>query len=124
MIITHCHADHDAGTFQKLIAGGRVTLMTAPTVMRSFVNKYAAISGVGEAGLRELFDFVPGIVGTPVERHGVTFKFFYALHPIPCVGFEAHCCGKSLVFSGDTCNDPQRIVQARASCAEPLTPRP
>lgn len=28
VIITHCHADHDAGTFQKILREGRVTLMT------------------------------------------------------------------------------------------------
>ncbi len=28
IILTHCHADHDAGTFQKILEEGRVVVMT------------------------------------------------------------------------------------------------
>jgi len=40
IILTHCHADHDAGTFQKILTEGKVTLITTPTIMASFVRKY------------------------------------------------------------------------------------
>lgn len=39
VVLTHCHADHDAGTFQKILTEGRVTLITTPTIMASFVRK-------------------------------------------------------------------------------------
>ena len=45
VILTHCHADHDAGTFQKILLEGRVTVMTTKTIMASFVRKYAVIAG-------------------------------------------------------------------------------
>jgi glyoxylase-like metal-dependent hydrolase (beta-lactamase superfamily II) len=28
IVLTHCHADHDAGTFQKVLVEGRVQLFT------------------------------------------------------------------------------------------------
>ena len=44
MILTHCHADHDAGTFQKILLEQRVTVMTTKTIMASFVRKYSLVS--------------------------------------------------------------------------------
>ena len=46
VLITHCHADHDAGTFQKLLQEGKVTLITTPTIFESFCRKYSALSGL------------------------------------------------------------------------------
>ena len=44
VILTHCHADHDAGTFQKILLEQRVTVLTTRTIMAAFVRKYAPIS--------------------------------------------------------------------------------
>ena len=33
LILTHCHADHDAGTFQKILQERKVTVLTTPTIM-------------------------------------------------------------------------------------------
>ena len=41
VILTHCHADHDAGTFQKILLEQRVTVMTTKTIMASFIRKCA-----------------------------------------------------------------------------------
>ena len=39
IINTHCHADRDAGTFQKVMTGSRVSLITTPTIYKSlFAN--------------------------------------------------------------------------------------
>jgi hypothetical protein len=46
IILTHCHADHDAGTFQKILEEGRITLFTTKIIRDCFVAKYAAISGL------------------------------------------------------------------------------
>ena len=39
LILTHAHADHDAGTFQKIITEGVIDIMTTPTIMSSFLRK-------------------------------------------------------------------------------------
>ena len=39
VIITHCHADHDAGTFQKILQEGRITLMTTRTIHGKSVER-------------------------------------------------------------------------------------
>ena len=45
IILTHCHADHDAGTFQKILKEQQVNLYTTETIFKSFMRKYSAISG-------------------------------------------------------------------------------
>lgn len=45
IINTHCHVDRDAGTFQKIMTGYRVSLITTPTIYKSFIRKYSALSG-------------------------------------------------------------------------------
>jgi CRP-like cAMP-binding protein/glyoxylase-like metal-dependent hydrolase (beta-lactamase superfamily II) len=106
VILTHCHADHDSGTFQKLLEERRVHLYTTPTVLRSFLKKYAALSGLSEDLLRRTFSFTPVTVGAPVRAHGAELWFFYTFHSIPALGFEAFYGGKSLAFSGDTLYEP------------------
>ena len=33
IFLTHCHADHDAGLFQKIISGKKITVTTTKTIM-------------------------------------------------------------------------------------------
>jgi glyoxylase-like metal-dependent hydrolase (beta-lactamase superfamily II) len=109
VIISHCHADHDAGTFQKILREGRVTLMTTPTIMYSFLRKYAALSGLDLEFLRGVFHYRAVSIGQPIKIRGGRFEFFYTLHSIPCIGFSVHFGGKSMVFSADHMNDPVAI---------------
>lgn len=109
IILTHCHADHDSGTFQKILEEGRVTVYTTPTILGSFLRKYASLSGIGEDLLRRTFDYCPVKIGAPTRVHGAELRFFYTLHSIPCVGFEVFYGGKSLVVSADTLYDPERV---------------
>jgi len=109
IILSHCHADHDAGTFQKILEEGRVVLYTTPTILGSFLRKYSALTDLDEDFLRRTFVFHPVRIGAGVRVHGGELRFFYSLHSIPTVGFEAYYGGKSLVFSGDTLYDPERI---------------
>jgi len=37
-------------------------------------------------------------------------RFFYSLHTIPCVGFEAFYNGQSMVYSADTRFDPEMVL--------------
>lgn len=114
VILTHCHADHDAGTFQKILEEGRITLYTTPTILGSFLKKYSSLSGINEDMLRRTFSFQPVKIGEPIPVHGGEIRFFYTLHSIPTIGFEALYGGKSLAFSSDTLYDPDRIQEIHA----------
>ena len=46
-----------------------------------------------------------------MRLRGASFRFFYSLHSIPCIGMEVFFGDKSIVFSADHMNDPQRIHQ-------------
>jgi len=109
VILTHCHADHDAGTFQKILQEGRVTVMTTMTIYQSFLRKYSALSQLESEFLASAFTYRQVKIGEDVKCRGGIFRFFYSLHSIPCIGFEAFFGGKSLVFSADHMNDPEAI---------------
>jgi len=109
VILTHCHADHDSGLMQKILEEGCVTVHTTPTILGSFLRKYVALTGESEQLLRRLFRFRPVVLGQPSRIHGAEFRFFYALHSIPTIGFEAFFGGRSFVYSSDTLYDPARI---------------
>ncbi|KAG7350581.1 metallo-beta-lactamase superfamily protein [Nitzschia inconspicua] len=109
IIITHCHADHDAGAFQKIVTGARVAIITTPTIYKSFIRKYSALSGLSSSLLRQSHRFRPAIIGQPLKMQGAVFHFTYTLHTIPCISFKVEWRGKSIVFTGDHMNIPERI---------------
>jgi glyoxylase-like metal-dependent hydrolase (beta-lactamase superfamily II) len=115
IIITHCHADHDAGTFQKVLTGSPVVLITTPTIYKSFIRKYAALSALSPALLRHSHRYKPAIIGQPLRFQGAVFKFTYSLHTIPCVGFRVEWRGKSIVFTADHFNSPPAIDKLEES---------
>ena len=104
MVLTHCHADNDAGAFQNILCYGKLTLITTRTIKDSFLRKYAAITGFDNDYLNGLFSFVPAVIGQPATFHESEIKFFYSLHTIPTVGFELFFgdTSKSMIYSGDT----------------------
>ncbi len=106
IILTHCHADHDAGTFQKILEEGKVTIYTTETVMRSFLEKYSALSQIDSSYLMKLFTFHPVKIGRPVFINGGKFDMFYTLHSIPTIGFKMEFQNQSFVYSSDHNNDP------------------
>ncbi|KAN0037459.1 hypothetical protein ACTFIV_002807 [Dictyostelium citrinum] len=109
IILTHCHADHDSGTFQKLLEEYQITVVTTPTILGSFLRKYGALSNLSTDLLRRLFIFRPVMIGEPMIISGAEFRFFYTIHTIPTISFEVFYGGKSIFYSGDTCYDPNRI---------------
>ena len=111
VILTHCHADHDAGTFQKILLEQRVTVMTTKTIMAAFVRKYSLVSGMPDEFLLRLFFFHSAKIAEPVHFQGGTITFFYSLHALPCIGFRAELGGKSITYSGDTFYDPDGLLQ-------------
>lgn len=106
IILTHCHADHDAGTFQKILNEGKISVYTTETVMLSYLRKYASLSGETVRGLLRLIHFVPIKIRTPVFLHGGRFEFFYTLHSIPTLGFKMSFQDQTFVYSSDHNNDP------------------
>jgi glyoxylase-like metal-dependent hydrolase (beta-lactamase superfamily II) len=109
IILTHCHADHDAGAFQKVLTGSPVVVITTPTIYKSFIRKYAALASLSPALLRHSHRHKPAVIGEPLRFQGATFNFFYSLHTIPCVGFKVEWRGRSMVFTGDHLNSPPAI---------------
>jgi len=107
IILTHCHADHDAGTFQKILEEGKVTTYATETVMMSFLRKYSDLSGVDVSYLMKLFDFRPAKIGKPYYINGGSFNFFYTLHSIPTLGFKMEFQDQTFVYSSDHNNDPE-----------------
>ncbi len=111
IILTHCHADHDAGTFQKILEEGKITIYTTETAMYSFLRKYSALTKIPIKELFTLFDFVPVIIGKPQYINSAEFHFSYALHSIPSLSFEFTFQDKSFVYSSDHLNDPERFKE-------------
>jgi len=109
IILTHTHSDHDAGAFQKVLTGSPVVVITTPTIYKSFIRKYAALASLNPALLRHCHRYKPAIIGENLRFQGATFKFFYSLHSIPCIGFRVEWRGRSIVFSGDHLHDPVMI---------------
>jgi CRP-like cAMP-binding protein/phosphoribosyl 1,2-cyclic phosphodiesterase len=110
VILTHCHADHDAGTFQKLLEERQVSLYTTPHILGSFLRKYSALSGLSEDLLRRTFSFHPVRIGAPVHVRGGELWFRYTLHSIPTIGFDAFYGNRSISISADTLYDPTRVT--------------
>lgn len=109
IIITHCHADHDAGAFQKIQSASRIEFVTTNTIMGSFVRKYSALANMSEHELQNFFEFRPVTIGHKQNINGAIFEFFYSFHAIPCIGFECSYAGKKIYFSGDTYFDPEGL---------------
>jgi len=109
IILTHCHADHDGGTFQKILEEQRVMVISTSTIMGSFLRKYSAVCGLPVELLRRLFAFEAVTMDEPLKVHGGQIRFFYSLHAIPCIGFEAEFGKKKIIYSGDTFYVPERI---------------
>lgn len=106
LILTHCHADHDSGTLQKILEEGRIKVYTTRTIMGSFERKYRTLLALDKRRWDDLFDFVPVTVGEPVRIAGGEFWFQYTLHSVPCIGFECFFGGKSMAYTSDTLYDP------------------
>lgn len=114
IILTHCHADHDAGAFQKVLTGSPVVVITTPTIYKSFIRKYAALASLSPSLLRHSHRYKPAIIGEPLRFQGATFHFTYSLHVIPCVGFRVEWRGRSMVFTGDHMNKPEELDRLQA----------
>ncbi|KAH9259393.1 hypothetical protein BASA81_002436 [Batrachochytrium salamandrivorans] len=115
VLITHCHADHDAGTMQKIMLEDHITVVTTNTIMKSFVRKYSAVSDLSQDKISEKFTFRAAKVGDWIPLLGGLLRVFYSFHTIPTIGFQVQFGGKSLVYSGDTFFHPEEITRLATS---------
>jgi CRP-like cAMP-binding protein len=115
IILTHCHADHDAGTLQKIFQEGKINLYTTNTIYESFMRKAEALTGIEAGQLKKLVHFYPVCIGKPMIIGGGRFNFNYTLHSIPTISIQAYLYGKSMVYSSDTMSDPKFIDQLYAA---------
>lgn len=111
IILTHVHADHDSGIFQKILSSTATEIITTPTIMASFVRKYSAIIGISPEDLRRLFQFRPITLNHSLTLYGATFQFFYSFHSIPCLGFKIYHGDESVYYTGDTFYDPVKLKE-------------
>ncbi len=111
IILTHCHADHDAGTLQKILREGKLNVHTTATIFESFMRKASALTGIKETHLRKMVNFYPITIGQPIKISGGEFIFNYTLHSIPTISIQVSLLGKSVIYSSDTINDPHYIEQ-------------
>jgi ribonuclease BN (tRNA processing enzyme) len=109
IILTHVHADHDSGIFQKILSSTATEIITTPTIMGSFVRKYSAIIGISPEDLRRLFQFRPVTLNHSLTLYGATFQFFYSFHSIPCIGFKVFHGEESIYYTGDTFYDAAKL---------------
>ncbi|MCG9876316.1 MAG: cAMP/cGMP-dependent 3',5'-cyclic-AMP/GMP phosphodiesterase [Leptospiraceae bacterium] len=121
VILTHCHADHDAGTFQKILEEGKITIFATATVMESFLRKYSSLTKIPKKELMELFNYMPIIIGKPTLIGGAEFLFHYALHSIPSTGFQFFFHDQSFLYTSDHLNDPEVLDKMYAQKVLPET---
>lgn len=84
-------------------------IITTRTIYKSFIRKYSALSGLERSFLENVSTFVPVYIQHRHQIRGASFRFFYSLHSIPCIGFEVTYGDKSIAFSGDHLNDGVKI---------------
>ncbi|MEQ8222597.1 MAG: cyclic nucleotide-binding domain-containing protein [Candidatus Eremiobacterota bacterium] len=111
LILTHCHADHDSGTLQKILEERKIRLHTTKTIKESFLKKYSLITDIPVKFLEKMFDFHPVIIGKIHEILSGKFVFKYSFHSIPTIWFETYFYDKSLVYSSDMFNHPPSIKE-------------
>lgn len=102
IILTHCHADHDAGTLQSMLRGSKERVYTTRTIWESFKRKYSSLLGVKPEFFDNICEFKPVKIGKEINIENAIFKFHYALHSIPTIGFTVEFEGKTLFYSSDT----------------------
>jgi glyoxylase-like metal-dependent hydrolase (beta-lactamase superfamily II) len=110
VFVTHCHADHDAGTLQKVLLDENVTVVTTNTIIKSFLYKYSKLTNMSTESIKKRFIFRSARVNQWMDIFGGEIRVFYAFHTIPCVGFEIRFGGKSIAYSADTFYDPTKIL--------------
>lgn len=113
VVLTHCHADHDAGVLQKVLEEGVVRLYTTPSIMEGFIRKASLITGLSAVQLQSMIEFHPVPVGVPFAILGAHFVFKYNFHSVPTLRFQVFYGGRNFVYSSDILNIPAYLEELR-----------
>jgi CRP-like cAMP-binding protein/ribonuclease BN (tRNA processing enzyme) len=112
VLLTHCHADHDAGMIRAVIHQRRLRLMTSRVVFGSFLRKTRALTG---CDIRQHLDFVEINPGDTLTVENARIVASSAFHSIPTIRFEVVFRDSELkrdmkiAYSADTCLDRAKI---------------
>ena len=63
-------------------------IISTPTIINSFINKYARVAKINSELMRRLFKFKPVVIGAAINLNGCVIRFHYNFHVIPSIGFE------------------------------------
>jgi ribonuclease BN (tRNA processing enzyme) len=125
VILTHCHADHDAGTLDLIMnSGKRMKFVTSDDVFLSYSRKFAALTG---RDIKEFADFVRFNPGDEININGATLRAYSSFHTIPTIGFKAEYLSRKIAYSADTIYNPKLLnelaekgIISKERCAELL----
>jgi CRP-like cAMP-binding protein len=112
VLLTHCHADHDAGMIRAVLHQRRIRLMTSRVVFKSFLRKARALTG---CDIQQHLDFIEINPGGTLTRKNTRIRVSSSFHSIPTIRFEvAFRDSRSkremkIAYSSDTCLDRTRI---------------
>lgn len=105
ILLTHCHADHDAGILQNIMKGNRIPIYTTVTIWESFKRKYINLlsqGGFDEDTFNKMCDFIPVYIDEALILEDAEISFNYSLHTIPTINISVKFENKSLFYSSDT----------------------
>jgi CRP-like cAMP-binding protein len=112
VLLTHCHADHDAGMIRAVIHQRRIRLMTSRVVFESFLRKARALAG---CDIRDYVDFVEINPGDTFVVENGSIMVSSSFHSIPTIRFGAIYRDRrskrhlKIAYSADTCFDRSKI---------------
>ncbi|KAL4493154.1 hypothetical protein ABPG72_003239 [Tetrahymena utriculariae] len=107
VILTNCHSECDIGVLQRFVESSRMEIISTPTIINSFINKYSRICKINNELMRRLFKFKPVVIGAAINLNGCVIRFHYNFHVIPSIGFEINNQNASIYYSGYNLYDPK-----------------
>ena len=113
VILTHVHADHDAGLLPVIHAHPvRLTVHSFRTVVEAYLRKLRA-KGVSRP--EHLFDFHPVMAGRQEKISGARWNFEFSFHALPTLRFKVRYGGRCIAYSCDTFFEPARLKELAAT---------
>lgn len=112
VLLTHCHADHDAGMIRAVLHRRRLRLVTSRVVFQSFLRKARALIG---QDIQQYLDFMEINPGQTARIGEALLRVSSAFHSIPTIRFEVVFRDEGshremkIAYSADTCLDRARI---------------